>query len=125
MVWHIFRKDLKLLWWMVAGAALINLIQRANLSSMGPLFRVSLSPQVVLSGMLGIVGLLSTGVLIVMVVQEDALPGLRQDWLVRPTSRSRRSIASPLIIPLGPLTRHKAFILKPPSAALPAVVSGH
>jgi hypothetical protein len=106
MVWHIFRKDLKLLWRMVLEVALINLMQRANLSSAGPFFRTSVSPQVILSGMLGIVGLLSTGVLIVMVVQEDALPGLRQDWLVRPIRRRDLLLSKVLFVALmaqGPI----------------------
>jgi hypothetical protein len=87
MSWHIFRKDLKLLLRMVIGVGLINLMQRVNLSSAGLFFRASMSPQVFLSGVLEFISLLATGALIVMVVQEDPIPGLRQDWLVRPIRR--------------------------------------
>lgn len=100
MIWHIFRKDLKLLWRLVLGVGSINLMQRVNLSSAGPFFRASISPQVLLSGMLGYVSLLATGVLIVMVVQEDPIPGLRQDWLVRPIRRRDLLLSKILFVAL-------------------------
>jgi len=87
MVWHIIGKDFKLLWPIVIGVALINLLHRVILSSVGLFRNAGVPPAVVLSGMLGTVSLLATGALIVMVVQQDALPGLTQDWLVRPIRR--------------------------------------
>jgi hypothetical protein len=106
MVWHIFRKDLKLLWRMVLGVALINLLHRAILSSVGPFGSGGVSSLVVLSGMLGTVSLLATGVLIVMAVQEDAIPGLTQDWLVRPIRRRDLLLGKVLFVALmvqGPI----------------------
>jgi hypothetical protein len=61
---------------------------------------------VLLSGMLGIVSLLATGVLIVMVVQQDAIPGLTQDWLVRPIRRRDLLLSKVLFVALlvqGPI----------------------
>jgi hypothetical protein len=106
MSWHIFRKDLKLLWRMVVGVGLINLMQRVNLSSAGPFFRATLSPQVFLSGVLEFIGILATGVLVVMVVQEDPIQGLRQDWLVWPIRRRDLLLSKILFVALmvqGPI----------------------
>jgi hypothetical protein len=100
MVGHILRKDLKLLWRMVLGVALINLIHRAILSGVGPFGSGGVSPLVVLSGILGTVGLLATGILIVMVVQQDPLPGLTQDWLVRPIRRRDLLLSKVLFVAL-------------------------
>src|SRR5580658_5037392 len=106
MVWHIFRKDLKLLWRMVIGVALINLIHRAIQSGAGIFRNATLSPAVLLSGMLGTVSVLATGVLIVMVVQQDPIPGLTQDWLVRPIRRRDLLLSKALFVALmvqGPI----------------------
>jgi hypothetical protein len=106
MVWHIFRKDSKLLWRMVVGVALINLMHRVMLSSMGPFEPGPASPLVVLSGILGTVSLLATGVLIVMVVQQDSIMRLTQDWLVRPIRRRDLLLSKVLFVALlvqGPI----------------------
>jgi hypothetical protein len=90
---------------MVLGVALVNLVHRAILSSMGHFYRASVS-QVLLSGMLEFVTLLATAALIVMVVQEDSIPGLRQDWLVRPIRRRDLLLGKILFIALlaqGPI----------------------
>jgi hypothetical protein len=106
MVWHIFKKDWKLLWRMVVGVALINLIHRVIQSGAGIFRNATLSPAVLLSGMLGTVSVLATGVLIVMVVQQDPIPGLTQDWLVRPIRRRDLLLAKVLFVALmvqGPI----------------------
>src|SRR5580700_6501116 len=106
MVWHILRKDLKLLWRMVLGIAFLNLLHRAIQSGAGIFRNASLSPAVLLSGMLGTVSLLATAVLIVMVVQQDPIPGLTQDWLVRPIRRRDLLLGKVLFVALlvqGPI----------------------
>jgi hypothetical protein len=106
MVWHIFRKDLKLLWRMVLGVALINLLHRAIQSGSGIFRNASVTPAVLLSGMLETISLLATGVLIVMVVQQDPIPGVTQDWLVRPIRRSDLLLGKVLLVALmvqGPI----------------------
>jgi hypothetical protein len=45
------------------------------------------APLAALSSILGLVSLVATALLIVTVVQQDAIPGLTQDWLVRPIRR--------------------------------------
>ena len=100
MIWHIFRKDCKLLWQMAAGVALINLIHRAIQSGAGVFRNATASPAVLLSGLLGTVSLLATGVLIVIVVQADAIPGFTQDWLVRPIRRRDLLLSKVLFVAL-------------------------
>ena len=67
MIWHIFRKDLKLLWRMVIGVALVNLLDRAIQSSAG-IFRNSkaLFPtgSGTLRAMWGTISLLATGIIL-------------------------------------------------------------
>ena len=86
MILHIMRKDWKLFWPLVIGVALIGWIERIANSSRG-IFPERLAPLAVMSTFLETVGLLAAGILIVLVVQADAIPGLRQDWLVRPIRR--------------------------------------
>jgi ABC-type transport system involved in multi-copper enzyme maturation permease subunit len=88
MIWHIFRKDWKLLWRMVVGVALLNVIYRVILSSVGPFANGRSSPLVRASYVVGTVSLVASGFLVVMVAQTDPIPGLRQDWLVRPIRRT-------------------------------------
>ena len=85
MIWRIFKKDWSLLWPLVfivgvahAINALIALMQ-GNFRGAPGLVRISnLFPAAVLLGV---------GALIVAAVHQDALPGDRQDWLVRPIRR--------------------------------------
>jgi hypothetical protein len=106
MVWHIFQKDWKLLWPMVVGVALINLIHRVILSNMGIFRSDPLSPLSNLSGIFEPICLFATAILVVMVVQQDALPGLRHDWLVRPIRRRDLMLSKILFVALmvqGPI----------------------
>ena len=73
MIWHIFRKDCRLLWRTAIGVTLINAMDRVILSSAGIFRNAVLTPQVLLSGVLGTVSLVATAVLIVMVVQQDSI----------------------------------------------------
>ena len=83
MVWHIFRKDLKLLWKMLCGVAALYLLQLfPSARHIDPLTHGALSRLV------SAAALIATGLLVVFVVQKDAVPGLRQDWLVRPIRRT-------------------------------------
>jgi hypothetical protein len=88
MIWHIFKKDWKLLWQLVVGVALVNVSYRVVLSSMGPLADGRFSPLTRTSYLLGTIGLLATGFLVATVALIDPIPGLRQDWLVRPIRRT-------------------------------------
>jgi hypothetical protein len=96
MIWHIFRKDWKLLWQMVLGVALINAIERILHWRIG-ILRDRLNP-LFMTNLLGILSLLAMGILIVLVVQQDPIPGLRQDWLVRPIRRTHLLLSKVLFV---------------------------
>jgi len=95
VVWHIFRKDWKLIWRMAAGVAALNVIDRyVRWHAAGMPWKPSNSDG--LWSMLEFVSFVSTALLIAVVVHQDALPGVRQDWLVRPIRR-RDLLASKLL----------------------------
>jgi hypothetical protein len=87
MIPHIFKKDVRLLWRMALGVALVNALRTV----LSPMSHNTLSrnlPVEKLASTFMSVAALATGLLIVMVVQTDALAGLRQDWLARPIKRA-------------------------------------
>jgi hypothetical protein len=90
MIWRIFRKDLKLSW-------LLALVV-AGFHGIWPTFMMLnhyiLSGPIVAWSNIQIVGnVLATAFLITIVVQQDSVPGVRQDWLVRPIRRSDLMLA--------------------------------
>src|SRR6185437_2866793 len=85
MIWHYFKKDLKLLWPLVAivaAAHVLNSVLRFMLDYFGGLR--GLAP---IANQFPAVVLLGIAVLIVTMIHQDAVPGDRQDWLVRPIRR--------------------------------------
>ncbi|HEY6344217.1 MAG TPA: hypothetical protein VIY49_22215 [Bryobacteraceae bacterium] len=104
MIWHIFKKDLRLLWWLAAGIAALRFAEVAVVQSMG-LFPVN--PQLRdLPLTLAIGEILGVGFAICAVVHQDAIPGVRQDWLTRPIRRRDLLLAKFLFIVLliqGPI----------------------
>jgi ABC-type transport system involved in cytochrome c biogenesis permease component len=101
MIWHIFKKDVKLSWrmaaavaclhWASAVAALIMLTTTSNPAALKARN---------LAGILIIGGLAATGFIITAVVHHDAIPGVRQDWLVRPVRRRDLILAKVLFVAL-------------------------
>jgi hypothetical protein len=105
MIPHIIRKDWKLFWPLVVGVALIEWIARISNSSWG-VFRERLAPLPMMLVYLGPLSLFAAAILIVLVVQADAIPGLRQDWLVRPIRRRDLLLSKLLFVALlvqGPI----------------------
>jgi hypothetical protein len=85
MIWHIFKKDLRITWpltVLVAGEHWITPLLAVVGGLSGPA-----NPAVNLLRMLVIAGPLASGFLITVAVHLDAIPGARQDWLVRPIRR--------------------------------------
>jgi hypothetical protein len=85
MIWHFFKKDWNLLWpfvAIVAAAHVINAVLWLMLGYFGEPREImpiaNIFPAAVFLGI---------GALIVTAVHQDALPGDRQDWLVRPIRR--------------------------------------
>jgi len=105
MIWHIVRKDIRLLWPLAVGVAMVNFGNAALLiAGWG-------SPQG-LQGFEGggfawignlalpTVGMIGLILLVVGVIHQDALPGTTQDWLTRPIPRTRLFAAKLLFVAL-------------------------
>jgi hypothetical protein len=82
MVWHIFKKDWKLSWPFVLLAALLHWISAYVYYSRG-LFSDDVTLEM-LSEYLPALALFASMFLIASIVHLEAIPGVRQDWLVRP-----------------------------------------
>jgi len=98
MMWHIFKKDVKLLWHFVLAVAGIHFL------SAGLQFAIDhtgVSQALLnLSILLQIATISASALLIAMVVHQDAIPGVRQDWLVRPIRRRDLLLAKVLFVVL-------------------------
>jgi len=85
MVWHIFRKDWKLLWPFFFGVAFVQFIPaliriKLGLFEEDPVLKYASGPAVAIAT-------LAIAFLTVAIVNQDSIPGVRQDWLVRPVKR--------------------------------------
>ena len=98
MVWHIFKKDVRLLWPFVLGAAGIQFALAAvryRCDYAGP---AELATLWQLFQLLQPASLLAAAFLIATAVHQDAVPGVRQDWLVRPVRRKDLLLAKMLFL---------------------------
>ena len=85
MVWHIFKKDWKLAWVFVLVVSAVHWIDSAII------YKIGLSDEDPMLGMLAdavpMLAFFASMFLIGAIVHLDSIPGVRQDWLVRPISR--------------------------------------
>jgi hypothetical protein len=103
-MWRIFRKDCGQLWPLITIVTIAQFTNAGIWFALGP-FReprglVTVAQLFALATSLGIVALVA------MVVQEDVLPGVSQDWLIRPIRRSDLLCAKLLFLVLvvhGPM----------------------
>jgi hypothetical protein len=104
MIWHIFKKDWKLLWPLVLAVAIGNVANAALWMELGPFNEPR---ELVLVGVFLQLGVWLAGAfLIITVVHQDAIPGDRQDWLTRPIKPHHLLLAKLLFLLLavqGPL----------------------
>jgi hypothetical protein len=101
MAWHIFRKDWKLLW-------PLALVGAASQALLGVLRYQSATYHELdaLAALLTLVLVIAIVLLIVLAVQQDAIPTVNQDWLVRPIKRRDLLLAKVLVVALlihGPM----------------------
>ena len=82
MIWHIFKKDWKLLWPLVLAVAIGNVANAALWMELGHFIEPRELAIVRVFLQLGL--WLAGAFLIITVVHQDAIPGDRQDWLTRP-----------------------------------------
>lgn len=85
MVWHIFKKDWKLLWTFVLLAASLHCSSLLVYYLRG-LFSQDVSLEM-LAEYLPMLALFASMFLIAAIVHLEAIPGVRQDWLIRPVPR--------------------------------------
>jgi hypothetical protein len=104
MIWHIVRKDLRLLWVTAGLVAAVNLVNGALLISGGTFTRtlglMSGGFGWISNAALPFLGLAGLVLLVVAVVQADPLPGTTQDWLTRPIPRGQLFAAKLLFVVL-------------------------
>jgi hypothetical protein len=106
MVWHIFKKDLRLTWGLAAGASIAHFAVVAGLFKLGHFGRSQIFGPPELLQLFHLLAFLCTGFLIIAVVHQDAIPGVRQDWLVRPIRKRDLLLAKFLFVLLvaqGPI----------------------
>jgi len=85
MIWNIFKKDLAQLWLLSALVSIVHLANATLWFVLGP-FK---EPQglVIVAQVFSFLTLLGNLVLITFLVHQEALPGVSQDWLIRPIRR--------------------------------------
>lgn len=96
MIWHIFTKDVRLLWPFAIAVATSQAINGAL-----HFLRGHLAPSInlmVISIVFPVISLLGIALLTLVVVQQDPLPGTRQDWLIRPIRRRDLLLAKLLFV---------------------------
>jgi hypothetical protein len=128
MIWHIFKKDWKLLWSLVAVVAGVDVVNAALQSILGhfgePAEFRELSQIFLYAVLLAIAALTAT------VVYQDRIPGDTQDWLTRPLNRRDVLLAKLLFVALavqGPLflvdTAQYLWTGFPPSQSISAALA--
>jgi hypothetical protein len=103
MVWHIFKKDWKLLWPFFLAVAATQFIPSIIRLKLG-LFGENRALQELLD-LFGVIAFVGSAFLIAAVVHQDSIPGVRQDWLVRPIRRGDLLLAKfsfVLVLAQGP-----------------------
>jgi hypothetical protein len=99
MAWHIFRKDLTLLWPLVLLAALAQVGMDALALAMDAAPQQPfLRPFTQLAVMVVVLAIVFTTA---FAVQQEPIPGTRQDWLVRPIRRRDLLLAKLLFVVLA------------------------
>ena len=86
MIWHIFKKDFRLLWRFAAVVAVLEFLAVSVLyqADHGGFDGRRTSA---LLNVLVVLQLIGSAALAAAAVHSDAVPGVRQDWLVRPIPR--------------------------------------
>jgi hypothetical protein len=104
MIWHIFKKDCRLLWKYVLAVAAIHFGFAAILYKLGIFWEYPVLASLV--ELIQVVAFLGLALIIVTGVYQDPVPGERQDWLVRPIRRLDLLLAKLLFVVLmaqGPI----------------------
>jgi hypothetical protein len=106
VIWNILKKDLRILWPLIAVVAAVQLGNAALLASGGqfaPDANLDVEFAWISNLALPFVCLLGLVVLVLAVLHQDRLPGTTQDWLTRPIPRGKMLAAKMLLIVLAGL----------------------
>ncbi len=101
MIWNIFKKDWKLLWPYAALFAAVQIAAAVNLA-----FRSGANRSGAFNNAADVIPVVPVAIviggayLIGLIAQQDAIPGVRQDWLVRPIRRRDLLLAKILSVVL-------------------------
>jgi hypothetical protein len=105
MIWHILKKDARLLWPVIIANAALQIVAAPLGVKLLTTFNNTPTYNIVsdISGMLLLVSLAfvragGMALLIMLVVQQDSLLSVRQDWLTRPVARRDLLLAKLLFI---------------------------
>ena len=85
MIWHVMKKDFRLLWWLVLIVAAVKAVYAVLMLRLGIFPDVKAVGPVMLLGSLAYPG--AFAFLILKVMHQDAAVGATQDWLARPFDR--------------------------------------
>jgi len=91
MVLHILKKDWKLLWPLVTALGVLQALAALARFKSGHFLNFPSVP-------LALLQLLATATVVVLAVHQDPIPGVRQDWLVRPIPRRDLLLAKLLFV---------------------------
>src|SRR4051812_36945092 len=99
MILHIFKRDIRILWPYVLGAAVTDLAA-AVLQTLMEAVQLRADAQILSPFLWAVntIALLFGFAVITMVVQLDPIPGARQDWLARPIGRRDLLMAKLLFV---------------------------
>jgi len=121
LIGHILKKDWKLLWPMVALVAAIQIgfewvVYRSEIFEDDPAAKVLLHP-------LNLAWFISIAALAAAVVHQDPVPGVDQDWLIRPLTRTQLLLAKltflalTVCVPMFGLNLAHALLMEMPVAS--------
>jgi hypothetical protein len=96
VIWHIFKKDARLLWPIAALVALLHVCAAIPQHLIDHGMRTS--QLAMLAELLPGLALLGIMVVIVVAMHQDPVPGMRQDWLIRPIRRRDLAAAKLLFV---------------------------
>ena len=96
MVWHIFKKDWRLLWPFFLAVTAVQFIPAAIRVKLGLFGENSVLANAASSATE--IACLGVALLAVAIIHQDSIPGVRQDWLVRPVRRGDMLVAKLLFV---------------------------
>jgi hypothetical protein len=96
MVWHIFKKDVRLLWPIPLAIVVVQALCALRTMMLGYFDQPPVLER--LTGFLPLLVYLGIAIVAVTVVHQEPLSGLREDWLIRPIRRRDLALSKVLFV---------------------------